>query len=67
MSKKHVDHPDPESMQNGEFTSKGGFEIYKMLYVLNGRVSKLEAKQAIMWLITTGLVAGILAKLQGFW
>jgi len=62
VAKKKPPHPD-EVENNGHFPNKGGFEIYKLLYGLQGRVSKLEGGFVLVIL----LLGAILAKLQGAW
>lgn len=54
--------PHPKDVENnGHFNTKGGFEIYKLLYGLQGRVGRLEGTQVVQTIIS----GVILAKLFG--
>lgn len=59
MSKQK--HPHPKEMENGEFSTTGGLEVYKLLWGLQGRLSRAEAAVALL----ASLQAVILAKLFG--
>lgn len=55
-------HPRPEEVENNDhFPNKGGFEIYKLLYGLQGRVGRLEGTQVVQAILTSV----VLAKLFG--
>ena len=53
----------PKEMGNGQFGSEGGFEMYKLIYGLAGRVGRLEGAYAVMIL----LLGAILTKLMEVW
>lgn len=63
MGAKESKHPHPKEMTNGEFTTKGGLEVYKLLWGLQGRVGRLEASVGFLML----LMGAILAKLTEVW
>lgn len=58
---KKSKHPHPKDMTNGEFSSTGGLEIYKLLWGIQGRVGRLEGTQVVQGILT----GVILAKLFG--
>ena len=61
MTKEKRKHP--KEMTNGEFSTTGGLEVYKLLWGLQGRVGRLEGGFTLVIL----LLGAILAKLQGLW
>ena len=56
--------PHPSEVEgNGHFTSDGGLDIYKLLWGLQGRMSRVEAG----WAFNSLLLAAILTKLMEVW
>ena len=47
------------------FSSAGGWEMYKLLFNLSGRIGRLEGRQAIILALILAILGVILAKLQG--
>jgi len=56
-------HPHPKEMENGEFTTVGGLEVYKLLWGLQGRVGRAEGMIAFL---ASSQVA-ILGRVFGAW
>ena len=57
-------HPHPKELEgNGDFPTKGGLEVYKLLWGLQGRLSRTEAAVAIL---ASSQVA-ILGRVFGAW
>ena len=53
----------PKDMGNGHFNTQGGLDIYKLLWGLQGRMSRVEAG----WGFNSLLLAAILTKLMEVW
>ena len=56
-------HPHPKDMDNGQFDTSGGLEIYKLLWGLQGRMGRTEGILAIV----AGTQGIILARVFGAW
>jgi len=61
MVKPKRKHPD--EMTNGEFTTEGGLEVYKLLWGLQGRLGRAEASIAFL----TATQVAILGRVFGAW
>lgn len=53
----------PKDMENGEFATQGGLEVYKLLWGLQGRLGRAEG---IIAVLTASQVA-ILGRVFGAW
>ena len=57
--KKEPKHPHPKDMGNGEFSSTGGLEVYKLLWGLQGRLGRVEGVQVLQGVLTGVILAKI--------
>ena len=65
LFKRKSKYLPPNPYSPTEFTSAGGWEIYKMLSDLHSRVGRLEGQWKILAGLVVGLLVLILAKLYG--
>lgn len=54
-------YPHPRELSNGDFISKGGLELYKLVYGLNGRIGRAEGSIVVL----VGAQGVIIARLFG--